>query len=130
MSVVLEVDELSAGYGQLRVVRELNLIVNEAEIVALLGPNGAGKSTTLATISGLLPILSGRIAVLGFDVAKCRRPERLARNGLAHVPEGRALFNGLSVRENLRLADKRRRRRSSAVTQALGYFPELEPLMD
>ncbi|MEZ5260124.1 MAG: ATP-binding cassette domain-containing protein, partial [Ilumatobacteraceae bacterium] len=86
MSAVLEIDGLSTGYSGVPVVRDLRLDVAAGEIVALLGPNGAGKTTTLLTVSGMLPILSGDIQVLGRSV-RGRRPHRIARDGVAHVAE-------------------------------------------
>jgi len=123
MSRVLDIRGLDAGYGHLQVVRQLSLHVDEGEIVALLGPNGAGKTTTLLTVSGLLAPLAGEIDVLGAPVGS-RSPQALARAGCAHVPEGRALFGGLTARQNVALAAGRDR---PAATQALAYFPDLEP---
>ncbi|MBJ7291976.1 MAG: ATP-binding cassette domain-containing protein, partial [Ilumatobacteraceae bacterium] len=101
METLLEINDLNTGYNGVSVVRGLNLHVNAGEVVALLGPNGAGKTTTLLTTSGLVPIISGEIKVFGKSV-KGRRPHLIAREGLAHVPEGRALFYQLTVGENLR----------------------------
>ena len=116
---------MSTGYHGVPVVRDLDLRVQEGEVVALLGPNGSGKTTTLLTTSALNPILKGDIKVLGSSI-KGQRPHRLARAGLAHVPEDRSLFFQLTVKENLRLGA----RGAAAIDQALRYFPALEPLMD
>ena len=107
-AAVLEVRGLSAGYDGIPVVRDLDLHVEPGEVVALLGPNGAGKTTTLLTVSGLLPALAGEVRVLG-DRVSVRRPHRVARRGVAHVPEDRALFFGLSCSQNLRLGNRDRR---------------------
>ena len=123
---LLEIEDLSTGYNGVPVVRGLNLIVNEGEIVALLGPNGAGKTTTLLTTSALNPILGGDIRVMGKSV-KGRRAHTVAREGLAHVPEDRSLFFQLTVKENLKLGAAKG---SANLDQALGYFPALERLMD
>ena len=123
---LLEIEDLSTGYNGVPVVRNLNLVVNEGEIVALLGPNGAGKTTTLLTTSALNPILSGDIRVMGKSV-KGRRAHMSAREGLAHVPEDRSLFFQLTVKENLKLGAAKG---SANLDQALGYFPALEKLMD
>ena len=123
---LLEIDDMSTGYYGVPVVRNLNLTVDAGEVVALLGPNGAGKTTTLLTTSGLNPILSGDIRVLGQSV-QGRRPHLIAREGLAHVPEDRSLFFQLTVRENLRLGAAKG---AADLDQALGYFPALEKLMD
>ena len=123
---LLTISQMSTGYNGVSVVRELNLHVDEGEVVALLGPNGAGKTTTLLTTSALNPILTGDIKVFGKSV-KGRRPHLVARDGLAHVPEDRSLFFQLTVRENLRLKASRG---STVLSEVLGYFPALEPLMD
>jgi len=117
---------LSAGYGGLAAVHRLDLRVAEGEVVALLGPNGAGKTTTLLAISGILPVLSGDLWVLGTKVERAR-PHTLARRGLALVPEDRGLFYQLTVAENFRL----HRHRGSSVTMddVLGYFPVLADLL-
>ena len=125
MTRLLDLRDLDAGYERVAVVRGLTMHVDAGEIVALLGPNGAGKTTTLATISGLLPVIGGTLEVLG-GPPDARRPQRVARRGVAHVPEDRALFKDLSVRENLRLGT----RSSDALERVLGYFPELERLLD
>ena len=122
---LLDVAHLDAGYDRVAVVRDLSFTVDAGEVVALLGPNGAGKTTTLATISGLLPVLAGTVEVLGAP-PDARRPQRTARRGVAHVPEDRALFRGLTVRENLRLGS----RSAEALDRVLQYFPELERLLD
>ena len=99
--------DLFAGYRGVPVVRELNLEVRPGEVVALLGPNGAGKTTTLETIAGLNRPISGTVELSGENVSGIPA-HTLARRGLALVPEGRALFPGLTVREHLRLAGGRR----------------------
>ncbi|CAB4568880.1 unannotated protein [freshwater metagenome] len=126
MNALLEIENLNTGYNGVSVVRGLNLTVNPGEVVALLGPNGAGKTTTLLTTSGLVPIISGDIKVFGTSV-QGRRPHMIAREGLAHVPEGRSLFYQLTVAENLRLGAAKG---ASDLKKALGYFPALEPIMD
>ena len=102
----LAVTDLFAGYRGIPVVRELTLTVNPGEVVALLGPNGAGKTTTLETIAGLHRPISGKIELSGASIGGTQA-HALARRGLALVPEGRALFPGLTVREHLRLAGGR-----------------------
>src|SRR5579863_5091450 len=105
----LVLKELSAGYRGVPVVRELNLEVRPGEVVALLGPNGSGKTTTLETIAGLNRPISGTIELSGENVGG-KPAHVLARRSLALVPEGRALFPGLTVREHLRLAGGRGQR--------------------
>ena len=127
-STLLSVRGLRAGYDGLPVVRNLDLHVDEGEVVALLGPNGAGKTTSLLTISGVLATLSGEVRLFGTST-KGRRPHHLARQGLGHVPEDRALFFQLTVRDNLRLG-RVGRGRTTKVDRALELFPALEPLLD
>ena len=107
-------------------VRDLSLSVDGGEVVVLLGPNGAGKTTTLLTVSGLLPMIAGDIQVLGHSVAH-QAAHKIARSGLAHVPEDRSLFFQLTVAENLRLGAGRGK---AETARALRYFPALEGLMD
>ena len=126
MSALLSVKGLNTGYNGVSVVRNLNMHVDAGEVVALLGPNGAGKTTTLLTASGLVPIISGDVEVFGRSV-KGRRPHLIAREGLAHVPEGRSLFYQLTVGENLRLGAAKG---SADVKKALTYFPALEAILD
>jgi branched-chain amino acid transport system ATP-binding protein len=115
-----------AGYNGAPVVRNLNLYVEPGEIVALLGSNGAGKTTTLVTTSALNPIIRGEIAVFGRSI-KGRHPHKIAREGLSHVPEDRALFFQLTVRENLQLGSSKG---SVDVARALEYFPALAEIRD
>ena len=126
----LRLSGLDAGYNGVPVVRGLDLEVAGGEVVALLGPNGAGKTTTLRTISGLLPLISGTIEVLG-SATDSRRPHLVARRGVAHVSEDRSLFPGLTVRENLRLAPGLKRRdRAAAYARAVDVFPALGALLN
>ena len=99
---MLELRALSAGYGTRAVVHDVSLSVGKGEIVALIGANGAGKSTLAKAVSGILPALSGEILLDGEPIGRLAPRERV-RLGLSHVPEGRQVFSGLSVLENLRL---------------------------
>lgn len=125
-SSAIVLDGLRAGYDGVPAVRDLDLHVDAGEVVALLGPSGAGKTTTLMTIAGLLPAMSGSVAVLGHPVP-ARRPHVVARRGLALVPEGRGIFGQLTVRENLRLS--RRSRSAPPVDDVLALFPALGELL-
>jgi branched-chain amino acid transport system ATP-binding protein len=117
--------DVSAGYKGIPVVRDLNLEVRPGEVVALLGPNGAGKTTTLETIAGLNRPITGTIELSGEAVGG-RPAHLLARQGLALVPEGRALFPGLTVREHLRLAGGRASKKGgSSEEELLEMLPEL-----
>lgn len=99
---MLELRNFSTGYAGRAVVRGIDLDVGAGEIVALVGANGAGKSTIAKSISGLLPVLGGEIRLDGRSIAGLAPAERV-RNGIVHVPEGRQIFVGLTVAENLEL---------------------------
>ena len=99
---LLLVDGVTARYGSTIAVRDVTLRVDAGEVVAILGANGAGKSTTLKTIVGLLRASDGRIVFNGKDITKLP-PERIVRRGVTLVPEGRQVFGGLTVEENLRM---------------------------
>jgi ABC-type branched-subunit amino acid transport system ATPase component len=121
---VLSIESLTAGYDQAPVVRALDVTVGRGEVVALLGPNGAGKTTTLRAISGIVKPMSGRIVFDGRDLASVS-PSARARLGIAHVPEGRGLFFGLTVAEHFRLGHRREHLDESV---AYEYFPALQEL--
>jgi branched-chain amino acid transport system ATP-binding protein len=123
---VLQLDGLSAGYDAAAVVRELDLHVGAGEVVALLGPNGAGKTTTLRAISGLLRPMAGTIRLGGANIAG-RSPTARARLGIAHVPEGRGVFFGMTVAEHFRIGYRGERLDADV---AFGYFPALAKLVD
>jgi branched-chain amino acid transport system ATP-binding protein len=132
MRLLLDVRSLRAGYGRSVVVRDLSLTVRPGEVVALLGPNGAGKTTTLMTVSGLLPALGGKVRLFGEPV-DTRSPEHNARRGVGYVTEDRALFGGLTVRDNLWLATRSRRGADASHVDGrdvAAYFPALGPLAD
>lgn len=121
---LLRIDDLTAGYAGAPVVRGLSLRVASGEVVALLGANGAGKTTTLRVISGLVRPMSGSVVCGDIDVARTP-PQLLARRGIAHVPEGRGIFFGLTVAEHLRLHHRGER---LDVDAAYRYFPALAEL--
>lgn len=98
---LLELQGITAGYGQVQVLHGLDLRVEEGEVVVVLGANGAGKTSTLRAISGVLPA-KGAIVFDGQSVLG-KRPEAIAKAGIAHVPQGRGTFSELTVEENLRL---------------------------
>jgi branched-chain amino acid transport system ATP-binding protein len=119
----LEVDGLSAGYGPTTVLRNVSIVVPVGSVVALLGPNGAGKSTLLSAISGLLPVSGGSIRIAGRDVTR-QRPHRRFADGLCHIPEGRGVFRGLTVRENIAL-QAAPGQEAEAIERAASAFPIL-----
>ena len=127
---LINIENLSAGYGGVAVVRNFSMHVAPGEVVALLGPNGAGKTTTLLTISGLLRPLSGTVTVLGEPVLG-GKPYKVARRGVAHVSEDRSLFFDLTVAENIRLGlTGNRAGRAEAMARGMDLFPALAPLRD
>jgi branched-chain amino acid transport system ATP-binding protein len=122
----LAVERLSIRYGAVEAVRDLSLEVKPGQIVGLIGPNGAGKSSTLHAIMGVAPIIGGDVRLAGRSLVG-RRPEDIARSGIALVPEGRRIFAELTVEENLRLGRAARRARTSGKGLAGAYdlFPIL-----
>jgi len=110
---LLEVADLAVRYGGVAALRGVSLEVHSGEIVGLIGPNGAGKSTLLHAIMGLVPAEQGEIRLGGSPLLGLA-PERVARSGVALVPEGRRIFAGLTVEENLRLGLAGRRSREGA----------------
>jgi len=125
--VLLELDDLHAGYGGITALRGVNLRVHAGEIVALIGANGAGKTTTLMCCSGITPMRSGRLTFSGREIS--REPaHRIVAMGLAHVPEGRRIFAQLTVQENLMLGAYSRRDRSTLASEAERAF-ELFPIL-
>jgi len=127
---LLELDQTVAVYGKVEALKGLTLHVEEGEIVALLGANGAGKSTTLRTISGLMKPQSGAVRFLGQSIAGLS-PEAIVRLGVAHVPEGRRVFPGLTVRENIILGGSNRTTTRAELEadaeRMFGIFPEIKP---
>jgi branched-chain amino acid transport system ATP-binding protein len=102
MPALLAVENLTAGYGPIEVLKGISLEVQPGEIVALIGANGAGKTSTLMSISGCLPARSGRIALAGRDIHQ-QSPHEIVRGGICHSPEGRKIFPRLTVLENLQM---------------------------
>jgi ABC-type branched-subunit amino acid transport system ATPase component len=123
---LLAVESLTAGYDRAAVVRNVDLAVEGGEVVALLGANGAGKTTTLRAVSGFVRPMQGAIRFLGGDLRRVS-PSARARLGIAHVPENRGIFFGLTVAEHLRLGYRGERLDADA---AYRYFPALSELRD
>jgi branched-chain amino acid transport system ATP-binding protein len=120
---MLRVEGLSAGYGSVEVLWEVELEVGEDEIVALVGSNGAGKTTLLRAVSGLIPPSAGEVRFADEPISGLR-PEQIVTRGVAHVPEGRHLFQGLTVRENLQ-AGGYALRGGAELERAVELFPRL-----
>jgi ABC-type branched-subunit amino acid transport system ATPase component len=123
MSALLEAEGIVVRYGRLTILDRVGLSVAAGEMVALLGTNGAGKSTLLRAISGVVPIRAGRVRLAGEDVTG-RPPAALVRKGVAHLPGGRAVFPGMSVVDNLRVACAQvpRRERPRRIDEAIARF--------
>ena len=119
---MLEARALSAGYGRVQVLWDVDLSVGDNEIVALVGPNGAGKTTLLRALSGMVEIRSGSV-VFRDETVQGRSIEQIVSLGISHVPEGRRLFPGLTVRDNLRLGGWRTR--NADVDRVVELFPLL-----
>ena len=130
MTALLEVEGLTAAYGQIRALHGVDLTVGEGQVVALLGPNGAGKTTTLRAICGMVRA-SGRITFRGRDLTGLAT-EKVTRLGVAHVPEGRGTFPGLTVAENLALGAYGRRDPDVPrdIDRWYGIFPRLAERRD
>lgn len=128
MSDLLKVSGVSAGYGAVPVLHEVNLAVQHGEIVCLIGSNGAGKTTLLRTLSGVVRASSGSIGFLGEPIAGLA-PQEIVKRGIAHVPEGRRLFAGMTVRENLLMGAYARRDGPAVVARDMDFvlstFPRL-----
>ena len=125
MSALLNIDGLSVAYGQVSALRDVSISINAGEAVALVGANGAGKSTLFKSIVGFLRPTSGRLQFLGRDMAGVS-PERRARLGLGYAPEGRRVFPGMTVRENLEVAVfASKGEREQRLQRAFALFPQL-----
>ncbi|WP_229400121.1 ABC transporter ATP-binding protein [Micromonospora okii] len=125
--MLLEIEDVSLLYGRIQALHGISLTVAEGEIVALIGANGAGKSTTMRAISGIRPIASGAIRFNGEDISKLRADLRV-RRGLCQAPEGRGIFPGMTVLENLDMGAYTRRDRAGIaqdLDRVLTLFPRL-----
>ena len=125
---MLEVEGLDAGYGPVQVLWDVSLRVGEGEVVALVGSNGAGKTTLLRAISGMIAPAKGEVRLDGDSLAG-RAAEEIVTAGVSHVPEGRRLFAGLTVRENLRVGAYARGG-SADIDRAVELFPRLGERLD
>ncbi len=126
---MLKIRNLEAGYGKLRVLQGISLHINPGEIVTIIGGNGAGKSTLLNTISGILKPRSGEISFGGMDIAGMPA-EKIVKGGCSLVPEGRQIFDTLTVKENLLIGGyavrQERMDREKKLEEIYGHFPRLK----
>ena len=125
---LLCIEKLEAGYGDVQVLWGVDLTVHSGEITCVVGSNGAGKTTLLRTVSGLLKPRAGRIELAGQPLTGAS-PETVLRAGIAHVPEGRRLFKGLSVRDNLLLGAYLRTDAKADIQRDLEEMFELFPIL-
>ena len=127
---MLEVSELAAGYGRIPILGGVSFSVAPGEFVGILGHNGMGKTTLLRALMGYIPATAGRVVLDDADITGAE-PYRRARAGMGYVPQGRDIFPGLSVRDNLRMgAVGRPKDEDAAIGSALETFPRLKPLID
>ncbi|WP_025848768.1 ABC transporter ATP-binding protein [Paenibacillus ehimensis] len=126
MSTILDVKRIETFYGKIQAVRGVDFTVKQGEIVALLGANGAGKSTILKTISGLIRPAQGSIAFMGEDLTK-KEPHAIVEMGVVHVPEGRRVFGGLTVTENLELGSFIKKKDKAKLAQNLDMVFQMFP---
>ncbi|WP_155374658.1 ABC transporter ATP-binding protein [Catellatospora vulcania] len=125
--MLLEIDDITLHYGRIQALHGISLHVNEGEVVALIGANGAGKSTIMRAISGLRAVSRGAIRFQGEDISKVRADLRVAR-GICQAPEGRGVFPGMTVQENLEMGAYIRRDHAAVakdMERVFGLFPRL-----
>src|SRR5262245_2073842 len=126
--MLLEIRDLPLLYGRIRALHGISLQVDEGEVVALIGANGAGKSTTMRAISGIRAVASGKIRFAGEDITRLRADLRVTR-GISQAPEGRGIFPGMTVQENLEMGAYARRDNNAIrqdLDRVLGLFPRLQ----
>jgi branched-chain amino acid transport system ATP-binding protein len=125
---LLELSDVSVHYGRIKAVSGVSISVEEGEIVTLIGANGAGKTTTMRAISGIRPLSSGKITFAGEDITKLRADLRVVR-GISQAPEGRGIFPGMTVFENLDMGAYTRKDRkglAADLERVFALFPRLE----
>ena len=126
MGEMLSVKNINVFYGSIHAIKDVSFHVNEGEIVTLIGANGAGKTTTMHAISGLLKLRSGEIDYCGQTISKME-PHKIIRLGLAQVPEGRRVFSGLTVQQNLQMGAYTRRDGKEAILNDFDMVFDLLP---
>ncbi|MET3140726.1 UNVERIFIED_ORG: branched-chain amino acid transport system ATP-binding protein [Arthrobacter sp. UYEF10] len=125
---LLEIEGISVHYGRIRAIRNMSFTVNEGEVVSLIGANGAGKTTTMRTISGILNPTAGKITFAGEDITRMKAHIRVVR-GISQAPEGRGIFPGMTVMENLDMGTFGRKDRAGVprdLERVFDLFPRLK----
>ena len=125
---MLKAEGISASYGRVRVLKDINMSVERGEIVCLVGANGAGKSTLLKVISGIVPAANGKFLFEGQDITN-RKPDFIVKAGLSHVPEGRQIFADLTVRQNLLLGSYVHKLPKQEMTRLFDSVFDLFPIL-
>lgn len=124
---LLELNDVEAAYGRIQILHEVSLHVDEKEVVCVIGPNGAGKSTTFKVIMGFINYLGGDMRFDGKDIVGFR-PDQILGKGLGYVPQGRIVFNQMTVRENLEMGayiEKDKQKISQSMDYVFDLFPRL-----
>lgn len=125
-TMLLEVEDLHVFYGRIEAIKGISFTLNQGEIVTLIGANGAGKTTTMRTISGVRPVAQGRIMFDGRDISRMAPHERV-KMGICQAPEGRGIFPGMTVRENLEMGGYTRRGKDAHTQAELDHVFDLFP---
>jgi len=126
--MILRAEAISASYGRVKVLKDINMSVESGEIVCLVGATGAGKSTLLKVISGIVPAVSGKFLFEGQDITN-KKPDFIVKAGLSHVPEGRQIFADLTVRQNLLLGSYVHKLPKQEMTRLFESVFELFPIL-
>jgi len=126
--MMLKAEGISASYGRVRVLKDINMSVENGQIVCLVGANGAGKSTLLKVISGIVPAANGKFLFEGKDITN-RKPDFIVKAGLSHVPEGRQIFADLTVRQNLLLGSYVHKLPKQEMTRLFDSVFDLFPIL-
>ena len=134
MVALLQVNDLQVFYGRIQAIKGISFEVNQGEIVTLIGANGAGKTTTMKTMSGVRPVAAGSVMFDGQDITKAPSHKRVSL-GIGQSPEGRGIFPGMSVRENLEMgmylrADRKSAAAAEDLERVLTLFPRLRERID
>ena len=131
--MLLEVEDLHVFYGRIEAIKGISFSLNQGEIVTLIGANGAGKTTTMRTIAGVRSVAQGRIVFEGVDISRLAPHERV-KMGICQAPEGRGIFPGMTVRENLEMGGYTRRGKDAHTQEELDHvftlFPRLKERID